>query len=167
MQMRTESEIVIMNPWTRGEILRLQVYFLTVHSSLTNARFSAPMLLPDEPTRHTRVNEAFDALGITPWLCVDFMSKPINLEEYKREVTNVISGMTPGQLEHLVNDVTSLNMDANSDKIFLLSHVQQNDVHSSAAVDPTNSTQSRLVAQFRHLPMDDLVHLYKQYSERA
>lgn len=168
MQISTENDIVIMNPWTRGEILRVQVAFLTVYSILTDSLFSASMLLPDEPTRDTRVNEAFDLLGPTPRLCISFMSEPIKLEEYKREVTIVISNITPHQLGHLNDKVSSLNMDSLSDKIFLLSRQDQDDVHSSAVVDLiTQATQSRLASQFRQVPQVDLIRLYKQYSGGA
>lgn len=161
----THTTRLIMNPWTRKEILRVRVYIPSSTDAFANFLFSASMLLPDEPTRETRVNEVFDLLGPTPRLCIDYLLNPDRLREYQDDLQKTILETTTSQLKSLFKDAAGLKMDAISHKLCLLARRTQEDVHSEAVVAPiTHAVQSRLANQYRKVERAEKINLYTMFS---
>ena len=122
--------------------------------------------MPPETIDLHRINEAFDMLGGTPRICIEFASTPHKLDDYKEDVNAAILNITSDGLRKLITDSTSLRMDSVSHKIFLISRRNIDNMHSRAVVAPLTPTiQSRLANQFRNLERDEQLHFYTLLSK--
>ena len=120
-------------------------------------------LKPFENFTEGHIDEIFDLLGPVPRLCINFSSH--QLKEYKDALNMVISSITVDEIEKLINDTFALSMGEVSHKIFLLSRMKRDDIHSQAAVAPISlSIQSKLAARFRNLDRDEQIRLYKHFE---
>jgi hypothetical protein len=122
--------------------------------------------MPPETIDRTRINEAFDGLGRTPRICIEFASTPHKLDDYKEDVNAAILNITSDELRKLITDSTSLRMDSVSHMICLISRRNLDNVHSRAVVAPLTPTiQSRLANQFRNLERDEQLRFYTLLSK--
>ena len=127
--------------------------------------FSAQALLP-ETIDYTRINDIYDRFGPTPCLCIDYFFNVAMLVEHKRKVNKVVSNVTAAQLEQLFKDAASLDMDAVSHKICLISREQRDDMHSDVVVAPiTSLIRSILVKQVRSIERAERIRLYKLFAK--
>jgi hypothetical protein len=139
--------------------------FLSAQFMLTFQWAFSANLTPYANITEGHIDETFDLLGPVPRLCIDFLS--YELEEYKDALNRAISCITEDKIEKLIKDTSALSMDAISDKIFLLSRVERDDIHSRAVVAPiTLSIQSKLAACFRNLHRDEQIRLYKYFERK-
>jgi len=89
--------VVVMDPWTRGEIYR------------------AASLLPTTSPNRDIVDDTYDRFGPTPRLCLQMASEsqPPNFENYKTAVRKSVEQVVTLQdLTKLTNDLEDLKMDA-------------------------------------------------------
>jgi hypothetical protein len=88
------------------------------------------------------------------------------MERYKRDVEKEIKALTTHKLEQLIEDSSSLTMDATSHKLCLIHRLVREDVYSRPMVSPiTSSVQSRLANRFRTLERKEQIRLYKLFSK--
>ncbi|KAF8624106.1 hypothetical protein AX15_006042, partial [Amanita polypyramis BW_CC] len=134
----------IMNPWKSKEILRVT------------------SMLPPGAILRESVDPVLNKLGPTPRLCIVYLCSYRLIEEYRRDVQEVISNLTTSELQRLLQDSRSLSMNAVSHKICLISREGKENVYSSAIVSLiTSLIKSRLANRFRTLERDEQIRLYK------
>jgi hypothetical protein len=127
--------------------------------------FSAQAILP-ETIDYTRINDIYDRFGPTPRLCIDYLFDVAMLVEHERKVNKMVSNVTAAQLEQLFKDAASLDMDAVSHKICLISREQRDDMHSDVVVAPiTSFIRSIPVKEVRSLERAEQIRLYKRFAK--
>ena len=132
-------------------------------STLTPLTIFRASLLTPGTIDESDIIETFERLSPTPRVCIDYQLKPEALSKYEADVSKAISNVTPAQLAKLSNDTRGLTMDAISEKIYLLSRENREEVFSNPVVMfITPSIKSRLANQFQNLERAEQLRLYCQ-----
>ncbi|KAH9993983.1 hypothetical protein BJV77DRAFT_1066973 [Russula vinacea] len=138
MPKTTSCIVVVMNPWSRGEIHR------------------AAALLEDIDRPSTDIiNDTFDRFGPIPSICLETASSPYTLGVYETEVNGALNRVTVSlqSLLELMTNVNDLTMDAVSHKLCLVKREEINNIASKFLISPiTKYIQSRL-ANCRIVPI--------------
>jgi hypothetical protein len=125
---------------------------------------SAEIFLPQFEQK--RINQIFDELGPTPRLCIDYLSNPGRLKEYRRDLRDAILDITSGQLEKLIRDIASVNLSEVSHKLFLIFREEREVVNGDVIVVPiTEDVKKKLALQFRNLQKDEQIRLYEHFAK--
>lgn len=95
---------------------------------------SAPLHL-GSPSRKV-IDDTYDQFGPTPRLCLEMASDPHKLESYKAAVHRALKWATLQNPLGLILELKCLNMDDNSEKLFLIRRENKGEVKSMNCVAP-------------------------------
>lgn len=144
------ERVIVMNPWTRGEIHR------------------AAQLCPDSPNSET-INNVYDELGPTPHLCLDVASEPNKLKIYKDEIRTALKQLTLQGLQELIYPLRhhGLDMDDVSDKVCQIKRPDINNVDREFEISYiTGNIRSRLASCMRNYDAHQQVKFYREYAHK-
>ncbi len=165
MHKTTSDVVVIMNPWTRGEMHRAWVTFYNVrcHAHAIST-FSSAELCPMELDPKT-IDDAYNQLGPIPHLCLDTAFQPLQLTAYMNDLHRVTEHMTLQSLKELLHKVRDWNMDDVSRKVCLIKRPKKDIVGPEFCVQPiTDNIQSKLAICMRDLDSCQQITSYRYYA---
>ncbi|KAI0293194.1 hypothetical protein BC826DRAFT_1015722, partial [Russula brevipes] len=141
--MKYALSIVIMNPWTKDEIIQ------------------AAHIHRVEPAQMKRVQDLFDQYGGIPRICIRSLHEPDLLAKHQDNFQNAIQNFPIQVLHDHISKATLLSFDDVTPTIFMVKRTDLDNVQERVVEPTMSSVLTRLKSQTQVLQHADQVELYK------
>lgn len=146
LEKTTSNEVIVMNPWSRGEIHRAaELYSNSLDSNL--------------------IDDIYDRFGPIPRLCIKTAYGSAAWEKYEDRICAALEQLSLQSLQDMLFKLENLTMDGFTHKLCLVKRQSIDDVSSKPYVTYiTDHIRSRMAIRMRNLSSIQQVDVYRTFA---
>jgi len=111
-----------------------------------------------------RAKDAFKNYGPTARICIDFVEYPKLLRQYENDLNNTASYLTADRLRHFVQKGMNLNLDAESETLFVIRRSKVEDLEIGYLAPISANVETHLMISINRLQHLERVNLYRNFA---